>query len=306
MNSRISAAMIATVILLAPGHSFIAAQQQGGGADQGRGAGRQGGVPGRGGGGGLGNKAPNLPAGAFTAGSTVDRTMLQHEWIDVPLGNLKLHTWIEYPAGSAPAPVVLVMSHEAGLDDWMRGIADQLALEGFIAVAPDILSGIGPRGGNFDAFPFEADVIQATARISPAESLRRYKAAYEHIVKLPRASGKRASLGVGLGGADSFRFAAETSDLNAAVVFYGISPEESVLTRLRAPVLGLYGEDDPRVMETVRAAEATAKRLGKAYEVRVFPGATQAFMRSTVEGQNGAAVAAAWPAAIQFLQQHLR
>ena len=165
---------------------------------------------------------------------------------------------------------------------------------------------MGPRGGNFDAFPFEADVIQATAKISPAESLRRYKAAYDYIVKLPRASGKRGSLGVGLGGADSFRFAAETPDLNAAVVFYGSSPEESVLTKLRVPVLGLYGEDDPRVMETVRAAEAVAKRLGKMYEARVFPGATQAFMRSTVEGQNGAAVAAAWPAAIQFLQLHLR
>jgi dienelactone hydrolase len=90
------------------------------------------------------------------------------------------------------------------------------------------------------------------------------------------------------------------------VVFYGVSPDEPALARLRVPVLGLYGEDDPRVMETVRAAEAVTKRLGKAYDVRVFPGATQAFMRSTVEGQNGAAVAAAWPAAIQFLQQHLK
>ena len=111
---------------------------------------------------------------------------------------------------------------------------------------------------------------------------------------------------MGLGGADSFRFATETPDLGAAVVFYGISPDEPALNRLRVPVLGLYGEDDPRVMETVRAAEAAAKRLGKSYEVRAFPGATQAFLRSTVEGQNGAAVAAAWPAAIQFLQQHLR
>src|SRR5262245_57586974 len=265
MNSRALSAVVVTVTLLAPA-GFVAAQQ---GAPPDRGGGRQGGGAARGGGGGgLTNKAPNLPAGALVAASTVARTMVQHEWIDVPLGSAKIHTWIEYPAGSDPAPIVLVMSHEAGLDDWMRGVADQLALDGFIAVAPDILSGMGPRGGNFDAFPFEADVIQATAKVSSAESLRRYKAVYDYVARLPRSNGKRGSLGIGMGGADSFRFATETPELGAAVVFYGISPEEAALTKLRAPVLGLYGEDDARVMETVRSAEAAAKRLGKSYEAR--------------------------------------
>src|SRR5262249_37306206 len=99
-------------------------------------------------GGGLANKTPELPAGAFTASSTVAHTTLQHEWVDIPLGGARLHTWIEYPAGTGKASVVVVMSHEAGLDDWMRAIADQLASHGFIAIAPDILSGRGPNGGN--------------------------------------------------------------------------------------------------------------------------------------------------------------
>ena len=109
-----------------------------------------------------------------------------------------------------------------------------------------------------------------------------------------------------MGGADSFRFAAEVPNLDAAVSFYGIAAGESVLAKVKAPIAGFYGEDDPRVMATVRTAEAAMKRLGKTYEVHVYPGATQGFLRSTVEGRNGEAVAAAWPAAIQFLRQHLK
>jgi len=75
-------------------------------------------------GGGLANKIPELPAGAFTASSTVAHTTLQHEWVDIPLGGARLRAWIEYPAGNGKAPVVVVMSHEAGLDDWMRAVAD--------------------------------------------------------------------------------------------------------------------------------------------------------------------------------------
>ena len=259
-----------------------------------------------GGGGGLANKVPDLPAGAFTASSTVAHSMLQHEWIDIPFGGARLHTWIEYPAGSAKAPVVIVMSHEAGLDDWMRAIADQLASQGFIAIAPDILSGRGPGGGNMNAFKFSEDVIHATAKVSQNDVIRIYKAARDCALKLPRSNGKTASLGAGSGGADSFQFAADVPDLDAAVVFYGTAPADSALTRIKAPVAGFYGEDDPRVMSTVKRAEEAMKRLGKTYDVHIYPGATQAFMRSQAEGLNGAATAMAWPAAIQFLQQHLK
>lgn len=263
---------------------------------------------GRGGGGrggGLAAKSPDLPAGAFTASSTLAHTTLKHGWVDIPLAGRKVHTWIEYPNGAEQAAVVLVMSHEAGLDDWMRAIADQLALQGFIAIAPDVLSGRGPGGGHFESFRFPADALRAMEKLTQDEALRRYKAALEYGLKLPGARAKSATLGVGMGGADSFRFAADVPTVDAAVAFYGVAPDDTVLARIKAPLAGFYGEDDPRVMPTVTAAEATMKRLGKTFEVHVYPGATQAFLRSTVEGQNGAASAAAWPAAIQFLRQHL-
>ena len=257
-------------------------------------------------GGGLANKAPDLPAGAFTASSTVARTSLRHEWVDIPVGNVKLHTWIEYPAGETKAPIVIVMQHEAGLDDGIRAVADQLALTGFIAIAPDILSGMGPKGGNFDAFQFPDDAIKASARVKADEASRRYKAALDYGMKLPRASGKNAVLGVGKGGTDAFRFAGEAPNLNAVVVFYGGSPGEAAMAKINAPVLGLYGDQDLVVTPTVEATTAAMKRLGKTYEAHVYPGATQEFMRSQAEGQNGGATAQAWPAAIAFLQQHLK
>ena len=157
-----------------------------------------------------------------------------------------------------------------------------------------------------DAFKFSADVIQAMAKVPQNEIIRRYRAARGYALKLPRANGKSASLSIGMGGADSFQFAAEVPDLDAVVVFYGTSPADSVLSRIKAPVAGFYGEDDTRVMQTVKRAEDTMKRLGKTYAVHVYHGATQAFLRSQAEGQNGAATAEAWPAAIQFLQQHLK
>ena len=293
----ITSGLVFLMAIMAPRvGSQAAAQERGARGGEGRG--------GRGGGGGLGAKNPDLPAGAFTASSTVAHTTLKHEWVDVPLAGRALHTWIEYPDGTTQAPVVLVMSHEAGLDDWMRAVADQLALQGFIAIAPDVLSGRGPSGGNFESFRFPADVIRAIARVPQDEVLRRYKAALEYGLKLPRALAKSAALGVGMGGADSFRFAADVP-IDAAVAFYGVAPDDTVLARIKAPIAGFYGEDDPRVMPTVLAADATMKRLGKTYEVHVYPGATQGFLRSTVEGQNGPAAAAAWPAAIQFLRQHL-
>ena len=262
------------------------------------------GVPPRGG--GLANKVPELPAGAFTASSTVARTSLRHEWIEIPLGKIKVHTWIEYPDNLDKAPLVIVMQHAAGLDDWVRALTDQLALQGFIAIAPDILSGMGPNNGNFDSFRFPDDAIKAMSRLKAGEAVRRYKAAWNYGLKLPQASGKGAVLGVGIGGSAAFEFAAEIPELNAAVVFYGRAPGEAVLARIKAPVLGLYGDQDLVTTPTVEATASAMKRLGKTFESHIYPGATQEFMRSQAEGQNGAAMAAAWPVAIAFLQMHLK
>jgi len=255
---------------------------------------------------GLSDKQPDLPASSYTATATLARSKLKKEWVDIPLGDVKLHTWVEYPQGNDKTGVVIVMQHGTGLDDWMRSVADQLALQGFIAVAPDAWSGTGPNGGNRDSFQFDDDAMRAAARITPDETIRRYKAAREWALKLPRANGKTGSIGFCAGGSNSFRFAGEVPELNAAVVFYGAGPSQDLLAKINAPVLGFYGENDARVTASVQPTIDVMKKVGKSYEPHVYPKVTHSFVYFQDLGENRHALADAWPRVIAFFNKYLK
>jgi carboxymethylenebutenolidase len=256
---------------------------------------------------GLADKPRNLPASYYTATETLARSTLTKEWVDVPVGDVKVRTWVEYPEGNDKAGVVIVMQHGLGLDDWTRSVADQLAADGFIAVTPDAWSGTGPNGGNRDSFKFDDEAMTTGQRmVSPDEHQRRYKAAREWALRLPRANGKTASLGFCYGGSHSFRFAGEVPDLNAAVVFYGGPPSEDVVRRINAPVLGLYGENDARVTATVAPTTALMESLGKSYESHIYPKVTHSFLYFQDLSVNRDAVADAWPRTVAFLKRHLK
>lgn len=255
---------------------------------------------------GIGSKQPHLPAGYFTAQSTLANSKQQKEWVDIPMGDVKLHTWIEYPSGKEKAPIAIVMQHATGVDDWLRAVANQLAVQGFIAVTPDIWSGAGPNGGNREAFQYVDDAMKATAKISADETQRRFKAAWDYAIKLPRSNGKGASIGFCAGGGSSFRFAAEVPELGAAVVFYGTPPTEAQMAKIKAPVIGFYGENDARVTSTVEPTIAAMKRLGKVYEPHVYPKATHTFVMFQEIAGNPAAVSDSWPRAIAFMNQYTR
>ena len=251
-------------------------------------------------------KPPNLPAGIFTAKNALANSKLRKEFVDIPVGSVKLHTWIEYPEGSEKAPIVIVMQHGPGLDDWQRALADQLALQGFIAIAPDLFSGFGPNGGNYDSFSGPDDVLRTNARLTQDEGIRRYKAAWEYGMKLPRANGKSATVGFCAGGGYSFRFAGEVPEINAAVVYYGTPPDEAIMARIKAPVLGFFGDDDARVTATVEPASAAMKKLGKTFEPHIYPHGTHGFLEYQDVGGNPAATADSWARTIAFLNQYTK
>jgi len=261
------------------------------------------------GGGGRGypqGKLPELPAGIFNAHSVLANSKLRKEFVDIPLGATKLHTWIEYPAGDGKAPVVIVMQHGPGMDDWQRALADQLAEQGFIAIAPDLHSGLGPNGGNYDSFGGTDEVMRAIARITPDDMQARYKAARDYGLKLPRSNGKSASVGFCMGGGNSFRFAGEVPDLNAAVVFYGATPSKELMAKIKAPVLAFYGEDDARVTAANQPTIAAMKELGKSFESHVYPHATHGFLEYQDLAGNPFATSDSWSRTIAFLQEHTR
>jgi carboxymethylenebutenolidase len=211
-----------------------------------------------------------------------------------------------FPEVKDKAPVVIVIQEIFGLSDWIRSVADQLAADGFIAIAPDLLS--GPGGPGTDSFPDRDGVTKAVRGLKNDAVKQMLDATRAYGIKLPAANGKSATVGFCWGGGTSFRYASEQPELNAAVVYYGTSPDAAALEKVKAPVLGNYGGNDARVNATIKPAEEKMKQLKKTYEPHVYEGAGHGFLRQQ-DGQNGANMKAAqeaWPATVKFLREHTK
>jgi carboxymethylenebutenolidase len=255
-------------------------------------------------------KLDHLPAGLFTAKNAVARSTLKAEWVDIPMPGVysgRMRTRITYPEGTGRAGVVVVMQHGPGADEWMQALGDQLSRDGFIALVADLHTGMGRNGGGYETFGGPDDAFAANANLRPAMTIAAYKAVREYGLRLPRANGKSAALGFCMGGSNAWLLATEVPELNAAVVYYGTHPaDETAFARIKAPVIGFYGEDDARVTSTVAAAGTLATKLGKSFEPHVYPHATHGFLEFQDLGGNPAATADSWSRSVAFLKQHLR
>jgi carboxymethylenebutenolidase len=254
-------------------------------------------------------KSAALPAGEETAKAALDSSPRHGEMVDIPLasGGAPLRTWIVYPEKKEKAGVVLIIHEIYGLSDWIRGVADQLAKEGFIAVAPDLISGMGPGGGGTDSVASRDDVVKLIRGLTPEETKARLDAARAYATALPASNGKLATIGFCWGGGHSFEYAAADPAPQAVVVYYGTSPDSLTLLRVKAPVLGLYGGDDARVDATIEPAKIALAKLGGKYDPHVFEGAGHGFLRqqSQKDGANLKAAEKAWPLTVAFLHKHL-
>jgi carboxymethylenebutenolidase len=249
-----------------------------------------------------------LPADADQVKEALSKSPRHGEWVDIQLpGGGKLVTWVVYPESKSKAGVVIVIHEIFGLTDWVRGVADQLAREGFIALAPDLLSGKGPNGGGTDSLGEDAGKVIRT--LTPEAVAGMLNAVRDYGLKLPAANGKVGSVGFCWGGTTSFAYAVAQPKLDAAVVYYGTSPSDPAsYAKIAAPVLGLYGGDDARVGATIPTAEAEMKKLNKRYTPRVFEGAGHGFLRqlSGKDGANRKAAEQAWPATLAFFRELLK
>lgn len=248
----------------------------------------------------------SLPAGGDDAVARLEASPRHGEWVMIRSGQDSIRSWVVYPERSDNAPVVVVIHEIFGLSNWIRAVADQLAADGFIAIAPDLLTmkGVpfGPDG--------EADATQARTviRTLDAADANRYLSAVAHYgMNLPAARPVYGVVGFCWGGGTSFGHAVAAPGLGAAVVYYGTSPATESLSSIQAPVLGLYGGNDQRVNATIPAAESAMESMGKTYEPHIFEGAGHGFLRAQT-GQDGANLAAtrqAWPLTVGFFRTHL-
>lgn len=249
-----------------------------------------------------------LPPEADQVKGALAKSPRHGEWADVKLPDGgKILTWVVYPEKKDKAGIVLVIHEIFGLTDWVRGVADQLAKEGFIALAPDLLSGMGPNGGGTESLG--DDVTKTIRTLTPEMVAARLNAVRDYALKLPAANGRSGSVGFCWGGSSSFAYAVAQPKLDAAVVYYGTSPSEpAALAKIAAPILGLYGGDDARVNATIPAAEAEMKKLGKKFTPMIFDGAGHGFLRqqSGRDGANMKASEKAWAATLAFLRENLK
>jgi carboxymethylenebutenolidase len=202
------------------------------------------------------------------------------EWVKVKNGKREINSFIAYPEVKDKATAVVVIHEIFGLTDWVRGVTDQLAEAGYIAIAPDLLSGAGP-GGSGSAELGQDGARGAIGKLPPDQITTDLNAVMEYVSKLPACNGKVVVGGFCWGGGQMFRFATNNKDVKAALVFYGAGPEkEEDLARIKCPVYGFYGGNDARVNVTIPKSTELMKKAGKTYEPITYEGAGHGFMRS--------------------------
>jgi len=249
-----------------------------------------------------------LPAGALDVAARIAHSPRHGEWVMIRTGpSDSVKAWVVYPERSTKAPVVLVVHEIFGLSTWVRGVADQLAADGYIAIAPDLLTGKAAPAPGSDTLT-QAAASAAIRTLGTADVHRQLAAVGQYGVSLSAAEKRYGIVGFCWGGSTSFMHAVTSPPgLGAAAVYYGTSPADSLLSRVKVPVIGLYAGDDARVNATVAPAVEVMRSLGKRYEPHTFAGAGHGFLRQQ-EGKDGANLAAsrqAWPLTIAFFRTNL-
>src|SRR5437899_6798917 len=213
------------------------------------------------------------------AKASLEKSPRHREWVTVKHDGRSVETFVVYPETKSKAPVVLIIHEIFGMTDWVQDLADQVAAAGYLAVAPDLLSGMGPNGGRSSDFA-EGKTMEAVSHLNPDQVTADLNAAADYALKLPASNGKLFVGGFCWGGGQTFRFATNRADLAAAFVFYGPPPGIDAMARIKAPAYGFYAGNDARIGATIPDTMAQMKAAGKTYDIMTYDGAAHGFMRS--------------------------
>ncbi len=213
--------------------------------------------------------------------SRLENTPRHDEWVDLQHDGRTVRAYVVYPERSDRGPAIVVIHENRGLTDWARTVADRLAEQGYIAIAPDLLSGTAPNGGGTRDFPTEDAAREAIGKLQRPQVVADLRAAVDYAKKIPSANGQVAIGGFCWGGSRTWDAANEIPGLFGAYVFYGTGPQdEAGVANIQAPVFGFYGGADARVNATIPKTEELMKAAGKPFEPVIYEGAGHAFMRA--------------------------
>ena len=209
------------------------------------------------------------------------------EWVKVKNGDREVSSFVVYPEVTNKATAVVVIHEIFGMSDWVQSLTDQLAEAGYIAIAPDLLSGMGPNGGGTSSL--DRTAIGQKIRDLPADQITAdLNAVAAYVAKLPASNGKVVVAGYCWGGSQTFRYATNNPNIKAAFVFYGSAPtagadnaiDKEALRRIKAPVYGFYAGNDARINATLPATTQAMTELSKKFEPVTYEGAGHGFMRA--------------------------
>ncbi|HVE70163.1 MAG TPA: dienelactone hydrolase family protein [Thermoanaerobaculia bacterium] len=229
----------------------------------------------------------------------LETTPRHDEWVTIDSGGRTLHAYVVYPQSSKKAGAVMVLHENRGLTDWVRTVADKLAEKGYLAIAPDLLSGAAPNGGRTSDFPTSDAAREAISKLPREQVLADLAATANYVRTLPSANGKLAVAGFCWGGGRTWDAANTIDNVAVAFPFYGTGPStDEGVTGIEAPVYGFYGGADARVNSTIEPTRALMDKHGKKFEPVIYEGAGHAFMRLGEEAspsqENRTARDAAW------------
>ena len=224
---------------------------------------------------------PTIAIGQDWAKENLEKSPRHQNGSNLKNGSREVDSFIVYPEVKDKATAIVVIHEIFGLSDWVRLVADQLAEAGYIAIAPDLLTGAAPNGGGTAALGSIDAARRAISTLPQDQITGDLNAAVDYVSKLPAANGKVAVAGFCWGGRESFRFATHNNTIKAAFVFYGNGPDDAAaIARINVPVYGFYGGKDARVNATIPQSEKLMKEAGKKFEPVIYEGAGHGFLRA--------------------------
>jgi carboxymethylenebutenolidase len=234
-------------------------------------------------------------------GAALDPVTTHGEWVKYARGADSIRAYVAYPERKTKAPAVIVIHEIFGLTDWEPTVADRLAKEGFVAIVPDLLS------SKYGRSPTNPDSgRKLVGELEPERVTADLDATYAYVNALPAVLKDRVgTIGFCWGGGQSFRYATENPNLRAVVVCYGPPPDSAAIRRIRAPVLGIYGENDERIDATLPAVVAQMQSAGKTFTQEVYPGTGHGFLKPGRQGSDGPQVERAWTRILEFYRARL-
>ncbi len=230
-----------------------------------------------------------------------DDPRLHTDYIKYPGATGEVRASLARPKGDAKLPGVVVIHENRGLNPHIEDVTRRMALEGFLAIAPDALS---PLGGT----PEDSDKARSLIRQLDAQSTtKNYLAAVRYLKTHPMSTGKVGAIGFCWGGGVANQLAVNSPDLLASVPFYGSQPASEDVPKIKASLLLHYGGDDQRINKGIPAFEAALKKASVDYKIYMYEGAKHAFHNDTNAARyNKESAQLAWNRTISFLNEKLK